>query len=305
MDSTTLANSNVGIEIQSFTKTEYNIGQPFDYTSVVVVLVKSSGSRIPLGSTVYSMTGYSSAASGELTLTFTYLTFSTTFHVTILASETNLNITMAYYQSAQDLTGQQLMDVLHTIINTGFSGHVYTDASYALAITDKDPNNSSHILLVYEGTSVSSAWDGGATWNKEHVWPQSLLGEDAGGTVNMASDLHNLKPSEPSINSARGNKYFANTTTTTTFAPRDEVKGDIARILFYMATMYTVLELVDQYPNVHQMGLLSVLLAWNDLDPVDDFERTRNNGIYAYQNNRNPYIDYPQLVDLVWDNLGN
>lgn len=302
---TTLANSNVGIEIQSFTKTEYNIGQAFDYSSVVVVLVKASGSKIPLGSTVYTMTGFNSASSGEITLTFSYLTFSTTFHVTILESNTNLNITMAYYLSAQDLSGQELMDALHTIINTGYAGHVYSDASYAMAVTDRDPNNSNNILLIYEGTSVSSAWDGGNTWNKEHVWPQSLLGEDAGSTVNMASDLHNLKPSEPSINSARGNKYFANTTTSTTFAPRNEVRGDIARILFYMATMYSVLELVDQYPNTYQMGLLSVLLEWNDLDPVDDFERNRNNAIYAYQNNRNPYVDYPQFVDLVWDNLGN
>jgi len=159
--------------------------------------------------------------------------------------------------------------------------------------------------LIYSGKSVSGAWDGGITWNKEHVWPQSLLGEDAGSVVNMASDLQNLKPADPSWNSSRGNKYYdyVGTTSAVAFEPRDEVKGDVARILFYMMTMYEVLELVDQYPNLHQMGLLSVLLEWNELDPVDNFERRRNELIFDYQNNRNPYIDYPGLVNLVWDNL--
>ncbi len=299
----TTTNGFVGISVIENTKLEYNLGTSFNYDSIIVVLVKANSSVIPISSSVYTLSGFDSSTPGVKTITVSYLTFSTTFDITVLEPTTDLVIDMAYYQTAEGLVGETLLLALRTIVNTGYQGHIYYDASTELAYTDRDPNNSSNVILVYSGTSVSGAWDGGVTWNKEHVWPQSLLGEDAGGVVNMASDIHNLKPANPSLNSSRGNKYYDLTTTTTTFEPRDEVKGDVARILFYMMTMYSVLELVDQYPNVHQMGLLSVLLAWNAEDPVDDFERARNNEIYTYQNNRNPYIDYPEFVDLVWDNL--
>ena len=106
--------------------------------------------------------------------------------------------------------------------------------------------------MIYTGASVSGVWDGGVTWNREHVWPQSLLGEDAvNEVVNMASDLQNLKPANPSINTSRGNKYYDLTTTADSFVPRDEVKGDIARILLYMMVMYSDdLELINGTPAV-------------------------------------------------------
>lgn len=299
----TTTNGFVAISVIENTKLEYNLGTSFDYDSIIVVLVKANSQAIPISSSVYSLSGFDSSTPGVKTITVSYSTFTTTFNITVLEPTTDLVIDMLYYKNAEGLVGETLLLALRTIVNNGYQGHIYYDASYELAYTDRDPNNSSNVILVYTGASVSGTWDSGVTWNKEHVWPQSLLGEDAGGTVNMASDIHNLKPANPVWNSSRGNKYYDLTTTSTTFEPRDEVKGDVARILFYMVTMYSVLELVDQYPNVHQMGLLSVLLEWNDLDPVDDFERARNNEIYTYQNNRNPYIDYPEFVDLVWDNL--
>ena len=61
----------------------------------------------------------------------------------------------------------------------------------------------------------------------------------------MSADLHNLKPADPSFNSSRSNKYFGNTTTPTLYAPPVEVKGDIARILFYMMIMYDELTLIQ------------------------------------------------------------
>ncbi len=301
---TTTTNKYLGIDVSEITKTEYPLGTSFDYTSITVLLIKANGTTLPLGSSIYTISGFDSTSPGEKTITVSYSEFSTTFLITVLESNTGLDITMAYYEAAQGLIGEPLMLALRTIINTGYAGHVYTDASYALDDSDEDPDNPANVILVYSGSSVSGIWDAGNTWNKEHVWPQSLLGETAGGTVNMASDLQNLKPCTPSINSSRGNKYYANETTIASFAPRDAVKGDLARILFYMVTMYPVLELVDGTPYVHQMALLSVLLEWNDLDPVDDFERNRNEFIYTYQNNRNPFIDYPEFVDLIWDNLG-
>ncbi len=285
------------------TKLSYNLNAPFDPSSIYVSLVKASGSAIPLGPTVYEVTGYDSSTPGEITLTITYRDLTTTLTLTIVESTTNLIIDLAYYVSAQDLTGEALLNQLHTIINTNFQGKNYDYARTALAVTDKDPANSSKLILVYTGASVSNYWDNGITWNREHVWPQSLLGEDAGSAVNMASDLVNLKPSNPTINSNRGNKYYDLTDTAVSFTPRDEVKGDLARILFYMMTMYEVLELVNGTPSVHQMGKLDVLLDWNELDPVDDFERNRNEAIYGFQNNRNPFVDYPEFVNLIFDYL--
>lgn len=206
-----------------------------------------------------------------------------------------------YYDDAEGLEGTALEEALRTIINNGFVGVSYGDSRYDLDDTDADPNNSSNLILVYEQISISGVWDSGATWNREHVWPQSLLGLSVNNSsVNAGSDLHNLKPADPGTNSSRSNKYFDNMTTSAAYEPPDEVKGDIARILFYMVIMYDNLELVDGTPTTYEMGALQTLLAWNDLDPVDDFERDRNEEIYSIQYNRNPFIDYEHFVELIF-----
>ncbi|MCF7924725.1 MAG: endonuclease [Candidatus Izimaplasma sp.] len=200
-----------------------------------------------------------------------------------------------YYDNAEGLSGETLLIALRTIIND-YTFVSYDDARYILDETDQDPNNPNNIILVYTQSSVSGTWDAGATWNREHVWPQSLLGYDS----TMSADLHNLKPADPGENSSRSNKYFDYIGSTTTYEPPDEVKGDIARILFYMIVMYDYLDLVDTEPTTYEMGLLEVLLAWHDQDPVDDFERNRNDVIYSYQNNRNPFIDYEHFVEMIF-----
>ena len=92
--------------------------------------------------------------------------------------------------------------------------------------------------------------------------------------------------------------------------PRDAVKGDIARMIFYMATRYhgengepnlTVVDYVNTSPNNEPLyGKLSTLLQWNAQDPVDAYEINRNNNVYYYQHNRNPYIDHPEWVTAIW-----
>lgn len=218
---------------------------------------------------------------------------TTTFTFKVISMGTTVIYT-GYYDSITGLTGSALEDSLHTIINTGFVGVTYGDARYILDETDQDPLNPNNLILVYRQTSINSTWDSGATWNREHVYPQSLLGESAdNATVNKASDLHGLKPANPSENSSRGNLPFG--TTGGTYEPPDEVKGDIARIVFYMDVMYEDL-------HISAVGTLSQLLQWNIDDPVDDFERNRNEVIYSYQLNRNPFIDHPELANLIWAN---
>jgi endonuclease I len=94
-----------------------------------------------------------------------------------------------------------------------------------------------------------------------------------------ATDIHNLKPADPDENALRSNDYFDYTGTNDTYEPHDDVKGDIARILFYMATMYSDLTLNN--------------------DP-DSNSSDRNDVLFSYQGNRNPFIDYPEFAELIW-----
>ena len=93
-------------------------------------------------------------------------------------------------------------------------------------------------------------------WNREHIWPQSLLGAStSNGTANIASDQFNLRPADDGINSTRGNDPYGLDTTTGSygavgsyFYPGDADAGDVARSQFYMATRYSQLSLVDSSP---------------------------------------------------------
>jgi len=256
----TTENGYIGIEVTEVRKTEYQFNEVFDVDSITVIIKRASGQYLTLSKSMYTISGFSSLVEGEIEVTVTYSEFQDSFFVTILPYE-GLEITEAYYLSAQGLTGNALFLELRDIINAGFVGISYGDARYILDETDRDPNNPNNVILVYLGTSVSGTWDDGITWNREHVWPQSLLGVSVeNSTIGVGSDLQNLKPANPSVNSSRGNKYYDNATTSVSYEPRDEVKGDLARILLYMWTMYNYLELVDTYPSTYEMALLTVLL---------------------------------------------
>lgn len=217
-----------------------------------------------------------------------------------------------YYQAINGVSDAQLKPTLTNILrsiltSTGLlpASTTYGQARYDIPLFDRDPNQPNQVILVYSRQSVSSTWDAGATWNREHVFPQSLMGVDTSNTSrHKGSDYHNLKPENPNVNTSRGNKYFAETTTTTSYAPPQVVKGDIARILFYMVTMWPELSLVDvtgsSSPSTFQMAQLSLLVKWHLDDPVDAFEDNRNEVIYGLQGNRNPFVDHEELVCRIW-----
>ncbi|MFW5841726.1 MAG: endonuclease [Bacillota bacterium] len=192
-----------------------------------------------------------------------------------------------YYNEAEGLYGEDLEASLGMILNSEVSGQSYDAAKYILEESDRDPDNPNNIILVYTRESIKGAWDY-PNWNREHVWPQSKLNGSG-----AKSDVHHLKPSDVQENSSRGNLPFG--TTGGTYEPPDEVKGDIARIVFYMDARYDELSI-----NSSTIGDLSMLLEWHINDPVDDFERNRNDVIYSYQNNRNPFIDHPHLALLLY-----
>lgn len=235
-----------------------------------------------------------------------------------------------YYDSATGLSGESLKAALNEVIK----GHVEfpytssaTDTWDILKESDRDTTNPENVILIYTGWSVNAAqeYNSGKGWSREHVWAKSH--GDFGTIKGAGTDVHNLRPADISVNSARGNKDFdwggelyidgdgptENRSDTDSWEPRDAVKGDVARILFYMAVRYEGnngepdLELVDQV-NTYSLnedgkgyhGKLSTLLEWHKTDPVDSFEINRNNVIYSFQQNRNPFIDFPEFVEKIW-----
>ena len=226
-----------------------------------------------------------------------------------------------YYSSATG-TGTTLKNQLRSIMSDGHIQRTYGDFRFSAAIHDRDPNNSSNILLVYDVSSVRSQWDNAATWNREHVWPQSRQpGSASNGTQGNLGDPHALRPARTSINSDRANMPFGFANTTGQFGdigqfwfPGDVDKGQIARSLFYSATRWSSLglSLTDNFPSGNQMGELSSLVAWHYLTPPDEFELRRNHAIFSsalnpqyYTNNRNAFVDHPEFVWSVFVNQTN
>jgi endonuclease I len=185
-------------------------------------------------------------------------------------------------------------------------------------------------------------------WNREHIWSKShgdfededgyALEESFGGyALGAHTDGHHLVAAERAMNSTKNNRFFDDchdginddnlvdrefgnyTCGDWYFEPRDEVKGDVARMLFYMATryegedgdfvdleltnnlyLYEALETAIQNSKLPYYENLEVLLRWHLEDPVDEWELERNESIYQIQGNRNPFIDHPEWVELIW-----
>ncbi|MCA1054451.1 endonuclease [Rossellomorea aquimaris] len=224
-----------------------------------------------------------------------------------------------YYQLAEGKTGADLKDALHEIIDDHHE-LTYKAVWDALKKTDEDPDNPANVILLYTGRSQSKSLFGGNKddWNREHVWAKSH--GEFGTSPGPGTDLHHLRPTDVTVNSSRSNLDFDEGGTPhpeapSTFydkdswEPRDSIKGDVARMLFYMDVRYEGggdepdLELNDRVENNKKPlhGKRSVLLKWNKEDPVDEIEKRRNEIIYEqYQGNRNPFIDHPEWAELIW-----
>ena len=230
-----------------------------------------------------------------------------------------------YYKNVKGLEDEALVLGLRKLLTNTAKGVNYGDARYILDKSDKHPYLEGRALSMYDRSNVNASWlNQNNEWEREHVWANSKLGVDRAGnsTINQASDLHNLRVIIGTVNQRRSNFYFVNTTLDSpighivvsgeSYYPGDEEIGDVARILMYMATRYEVLTLTDDKSLLAKtfkedqsgngyIGLLSVLLDWHLKDPVDDFEINRNEVIFSYQKNRNPFIDHPELFEEVFN----
>lgn len=150
-------------------------------------------------------------------------------------------------------------------------------------------------------------------WNREHVFARSLANPSLDTSYPSAgTDVHNLRSCDSQMNSSRSNRIFqdgsgdSHITSIGNFYPGDEHKGDVARIAMYMYTRYPEqCEAINlgygTTDNSPLNDMPDVFLRWNLEDPVSQFEKERNEVIYQYQGNRNPFIDNPYIATLIWN----
>ncbi|MCW3162652.1 endonuclease [Chryseobacterium oryctis] len=245
-----------------------------------------------------------------------------------------------YYNGTAGLSGAALKTKLSQIITAGHIDNGYNGLWTAYSTTDRDKTyeNDNTILDIYSenpngqdpytfnfGTNQCGNYSNeGDCYNREHIVPQSLFND----ATPMKSDVHFVRATDGKVNNYRDSYPFglvANASYTsqngsklgtsaslgytgTVFEPINEFKGDIARMIFYFVTRYesklstfTSGDMLggSAFPGL-QTWELNQLLAWHNQDPVSQAEVLRNNASYTFQGNRNPFIDNPSFVDLIW-----
>jgi len=249
-------------------------------------------------------------------------------------------IPTGYYNGTTGLTGAALKSKLNLIITNGhidhgygglWSGYQTTDRDYyyendgtILDIYSENANGTDPYTFTYSTNQCGSYTTEGNCYNREHVVPQSLFSSNSP----MVADIHFIRPTDGKVNGMRSNYPYGKVGTAsftslngsklgtsvsagysgTVFEPVDAFKGDIARMILYFVTRYETQ--LSGFSSGNMLGSsafpglqtweLNQLLAWNTLDPVSPAEIGRNNASYLYQGNRNPYIDHPEYVDMIW-----
>jgi hypothetical protein len=230
-----------------------------------------------------------------------------------------------YYNSLEGKSGAVLKQAIQDIIANPsvVHEHNYGDIETILKACDQNPLNSNQVWLMYveQPRSKLDLQETGVNtgkWNREHIYPQSRGGftdgtdsvadginvwapTDANDIMAGHGDAHHIRAEDGPENSIRNNKDYGEYMGPA--GTQGSWRGDVARALFYMACRYNGLNVVNGNPantTVGQLGDLALLLQWNHTDPSDDFEMNRNNYIYTWQVNRNPFIDFPLLADYVF-----
>lgn len=238
---------------------------------------------------------------------------------------------LGYYSSLEGLSGAALKQALQDIIANPsvVRVHNYDDVWDILKTSDQNPENSNQVWLIYTETPRSKidlqlGNSNVGKWNREHIYCQSRGGFSTGtdyltpfsdgitiwtattGANDIGAgvcDAHHIRAVDGQENSSRNNRNYGVDYNGPIATPTTTWKGDVARACFYMAVRYDGLNVVNGNPpenSIGQIGDLATLLTWNQTDPRDDFEMNRNNYIYTWQVNRNPFIDYPNLADYIF-----
>lgn len=214
-----------------------------------------------------------------------------------------------YYQSTRNLSEQALKEALHTRLGQGYQTLSYSAArdEMFMQIDNQRLNGQGASVNTLEGvytgftlTSYSNRSDAqNQGMNTEHTWPQSLFDSD----LPMRSDLFHLFPTQQNANGQRANFPFGTVSNPSwqqggsrlgggVFEPRDQQKGPAARAMMYFVLRY---QNYSNYLNSQE----AILRQWHGSYPPDQVEQARNQAIFQVQNNRNPFIDYPQFIERI------
>ena len=259
------------------------------------------------------------------------------------------NGTERYYRPANGKSGAELKTAFSEIIrNPKVVG--YGNLKEAYKLTDVRPDGylrdwySNYSQYTPGSAFLSSSKEEGKGYNREHLLPQSWFGS---GTDPMYSDIMHVVPVDCRLNTIRNDNPLGEVTDQTAqvstsmngyskwgapnkslgvptgltkvFEPNDELKGDIARIYFYMITCYedtlqswpwrasrTATFVFDEEGTPYeplQPWVMDMFMRWSENDPVDSVELARNEAVWHVQGNRNPYVDYPGLENYIWGEL--
>lgn len=254
------------------------------------------------------------------------------FSILSYAIEPAINL-QSYYSGIQNKSNDNIVTTLQSIISANYNSISYSGLEPYYEQTDfKDGK----ILDMYSTCSFTMS-DANCSqknvcdcWNKEHSIPQSWFNEASP----MKSDLFHVYPTDARVNNFRSNYPYGETNVTsnidnspsalghlgasnrsgytgTVYEPDAQYKGDFARTYLYMVTRYADKNFTQSAQGKVMFNYangraeltdysIALLLKWHREDPVSEKEVERNNAVYGIQKNRNPYIDYPYLVEYVW-----
>ena len=229
----------------------------------------------------------------------------------------NVTYSKGYYSTTTGLSGAALFSALKTKVTAGYISHSYTQTRDQMFLTTDNKRvngqgaSANTVECIYTGFNAvgyTSRTDCQTrfNFNTEHTFPQSLFNSD----VPMVSDHHHLFPTLEVPNGHRSNYPFDTVLATTiqdsggsrlgtnngqiVYEPRDVQKGGTARALFYFVVRH------QDYSGFFA-GHQAALRRWALHYPVDSVDLKRNKDVETFQGNRNPFVDYPQLIERLPD----
>lgn len=219
----------------------------------------------------------------------------------IRAKADSIAASAGVFDSCNNLSGDALKNKLHELIKDhkqlGYDGIART------VMFGKLDNVGGYVTCVYTGRKVACndvpSANPPQAMNTEHTWPKCFGAKDEPAK----SDLNHLFPTDTFANSTRSNYPFGMVSRGSeiwsqggsafdgdVFMPREDQRGRVARAMFYFAIRYNLRMFGDMEP---------VLRQWHEQYPPNDEDRSRNERIYGYQGNRNPFIDRPDFVNKI------
>lgn len=239
------------------------------------------------------------------------------------ATGTGYTLKTQLYNIIKDHNSQSYNALWSLYNHSAYKDYYYENDGTLLDIYSEKPNGADAYTFTLVSDQCGNYSGEGDCYNREHLIPQSVFNDASP----MRTDGHHVVPTDGYVNGQRSNYPIgkvssASWTSTngskkgssavpgysgTVFEPIDEFKGDVARIYFYFATRYQNQIASWNYAmfngtstQVFTNGFLDILLQWHENDPVSEMEIARNNRVYQFQGNRNPFVDNPQFVHEIW-----